>query len=75
MSPAQGSNAGHGGQYPDSLCRLYPNPLAPFSTLNALSPYITPRKREATMYDAVILIMGLAMFAAFLAYAAACEKM
>jgi hypothetical protein len=28
-----------------------------------------------SMYDAVLLIMGLAMFVAFLAYAAACEKM
>jgi len=27
------------------------------------------------MYDAVLLIMGLAMFVAFLAYAAACVKM
>jgi len=27
------------------------------------------------MYDAILLIMGLAMFVAFLAYAAACEKM
>jgi len=27
------------------------------------------------MYDAILLIMGLAMFVAFLVYAAACEKM
>jgi len=27
------------------------------------------------MYDAVLVIMGVAMFVAFLAYAAACEKM
>jgi len=27
------------------------------------------------MYDAVLVIMGLVMFAVFLAYAAACEKM
>ena len=30
---------------------------------------------DQTMYDAVLVIMGLAMFVAFLAYAAACEKM
>jgi hypothetical protein len=58
-----------------SLCGFYPNAAAPFSTLNATSSYITLRKLEAMMYDALILIMGLAMFAAFLAYAAACEKM
>jgi len=27
------------------------------------------------MYDALLVIMGLAMFVAFLTYAAACEKM
>jgi hypothetical protein len=32
-------------------------------------------KTEAAMYDAMLVIMGLAMFAIFVAYAAACEKM
>jgi hypothetical protein len=31
--------------------------------------------RRSVMYDALLVIMGLAMFVAFLAYAAACEKM
>jgi len=30
---------------------------------------------ESVMYDALLVIMGLAMFVAFLTYAAACEKM
>ena len=63
------------GQKQGSLCRLYQNAAPPFSTLYGHPPYITPRKTEAAMYDGVLVIMGLAMFGAFLAYAVGCEKM
>ncbi len=58
-----------------SLCPLYRNRAPAFSTLYGGASYICGRNGRTTMYDALLVIMGLAMFAAFLAYAATCEKM
>jgi hypothetical protein len=58
-----------------SLWSFYPNTSWAFSTFYGHPSYICQRNRRPTMYDALLVIMGLVMFAAFLAYAAACEKM